>query len=452
MANLSNVDVVLNPRPYERDAGRLLLVPLLPEGAPKASLPAEVWERVLAYAIHGLYRTEQSRRCLSRAQWRAEIGTVCKMFSVLVPPLLFAHPTVSTSNGLRKLSSAIHEGNARWDSLRRILHSTPGRWVLSLDLSSLEPGADALAVDTLLRNMLPLVPFLDELRLNSFIQLSRPTFDVLRTGSQAHRMRVLTGICFSSPHLGLAAPPNATAATKAMYQQHQDPVLRLLRACDNLQELELVSPHRLGGEDEEDDDEWPVPEGSEPELHDMLELLRLDTLHLSLRPSSAIITLLCRSPLPALQRLTIAGELAIATDLLSAHGSALRALALSEGLATSDHAPEEYCPPNLLALCGSLRHLVLPCSAPKLDPVRGVQHPLVTLSIPRPTPDFLRSLEAGLFPALRVVQLRETRWLPRGVAGVARRTGVAGEMARWRTRLGRMGIRVLDIAGQEEQK
>ncbi|EJD37065.1 hypothetical protein AURDEDRAFT_173823 [Auricularia subglabra TFB-10046 SS5] len=214
MAKQTELDVVLNARPYELNTGQLLLVPLLPPNTPKATLPSEVWERVLAYAIHGPYNIEKSKRRLTRAQWRAELSTVCRMFSVLVPPLLFAHPTVSSPNSLRALSDVIHAGDARWDSLRRILHSTPGRWVQSLDMSALDPGSHYLQVDALLRNMLPLVPFVAEIRLNASIALSRATLDALRIGPHAARTRSLTGLRFAAPHLGPAAPPDADAGTR----------------------------------------------------------------------------------------------------------------------------------------------------------------------------------------------------------------------------------------------
>ncbi|KZV80855.1 hypothetical protein EXIGLDRAFT_629514 [Exidia glandulosa HHB12029] len=449
MAKQSELDVVLNPRPYELDAGRLLLVPLLPQSPPKVALPSEIWERILAYAVHSPYNVDQSKRRLTRAQWRAELSTICRTFSVLVPPLLFAHPVVSTPRSLTALSNAIHAGHARWDSLRRILYSTPGRWVQSLDLSPLDPGSEHLVVDALLRNMLPLVPFLDELRLNPTIQLSRLTFDAFRSGPHASKLRSLTGLRFSAPHLGPAAPPGSGAAAQAMYEEVQDPVLRLLRACLSLQELELLPPPRPLNAADDDDDDWPIPEGSETELHEPPDLPSLQSLAVFLSPTSPMVALLSRSALPSIQRLTIPGELAVSSDLLSAHGSALRALAIHEPPTVSPALAAEHVPHNLLSTCPSLRHLVLPCSTPQFDSV--TRHPLATLSIPRPTPEFLRTLERGLFPALRVVQFRDTRWLRKGVAPIARQTGVAGEMARWRVRLGRLRVRVLDGAGREEE-
>lgn len=367
-----------------------------------------------------------------------------------MPPLLFAHPTVSSTASLFALSDAIHAGHARWDSLRRILYSTPGRWVLSLDLSPLHPGPDALTVDKLLRDMLPLVPFLDELQLNCDIQLSRLTFDALQSGPHASRLRSLTGLRFAAPHLGPAAPADSLPAARAMYEELQDPTLRLLRSCVRLQELELLPPPRRVGADDEDEDEWPVPEGSETELHEPLELPSLQSLTIFLRPTSPMVALLSRSPLPTLQRLAMSGELAASSNLLPAHGSALRALALHEPPTVPPAVATEHCPRNLLSTCNGLRHLVLPCSVPPLDPLLGDRHPLTTLSIPRPTPEFLRTLERGLLPSLRVVQLRDTRWLRKGVAPSARQTGVAGEMVRWRLRLGRLRVRVLDGAGREE--
>ena len=82
MDQLRTISVLLNPRPYENEAGKLLLVPLLPDAPPRSSLPREVWERVLAHAVHGPYVVDPLRTTLSRAQWRAELVTVCRTFSV----------------------------------------------------------------------------------------------------------------------------------------------------------------------------------------------------------------------------------------------------------------------------------------------------------------------------------------------------------------------------------
>ncbi|EJD34575.1 hypothetical protein AURDEDRAFT_131105 [Auricularia subglabra TFB-10046 SS5] len=147
----------------------------------------------------------------------------------------------------------------------------------------------------------------------------------------------------------------------------------------------------------------------------------------------------------------MAAELAVETDLLAAHGYSLRSLALVEKPNAPPGVATEHCPPNLLHTCPSLRHLVLPCSIPPLERYPG-RHPLTTLSIPRPTAEFLAALERGLLPSLRVIQLRDARWLRAGVASIARQTGVAGEMGRWRVRLGRLRVRVLDGTGREEER
>ena len=43
--------VLLSPRPYERYAGKLLLLPLLPEQKRYKPLPSELWTEILAFSM-----------------------------------------------------------------------------------------------------------------------------------------------------------------------------------------------------------------------------------------------------------------------------------------------------------------------------------------------------------------------------------------------------------------
>jgi len=359
----------------------------------------------------------------------------------IVPPLLFTHPTVNSVAMLQALAKKVFEGDARWDNLHRIEYSTPGRWVQSLDMSAMSvDDEDQLAFDSILRRLIPILPFLGSIHLNARLQLSRGAYTAL----QAVRLRVLTGAVFDAPHLGPTAPAGSPAAAHMLYRSLQDPLLCLLRNCAFLQELELVPPE---GDDQSDvEDDFPIPEGAEEELHEPLELPKLSRFALLLKPEAPLARLFARSLLPSLQHLVLHAELANSTSFLEVHGANLRVLALF----VPPKATVSGYPTNLLSTCPSLRHLVLPSSAIPLQPDPGHEHPLITLSIPRPDPHLLRTLEMGTFPALRVVQLRDARWLRRGVASQARFAGIAGEMSRWKTRLGRLNIRVVDAAGRQD--
>lgn len=49
---MSTVDVILlQPRPYARVSGKLLLLPLLPLRKPVKPLPAELWHQIFALAV-----------------------------------------------------------------------------------------------------------------------------------------------------------------------------------------------------------------------------------------------------------------------------------------------------------------------------------------------------------------------------------------------------------------
>ncbi|KAH7105117.1 hypothetical protein BKA62DRAFT_691724 [Auriculariales sp. MPI-PUGE-AT-0066] len=442
MDQLSTLNVVLNPRPYENVSGKLLLVPLLPDSPPKITLPREIWERVLAHAVRGAYEVGHLKDPLPRSQWCAELGTVCKTFSLIMPPLLFAHPVINSVPMLQALAAKAMDGDARWDNLHRIEYSTPGRWICSLDMANMSVADDErLLFDSLLRLLIPLLPFLSSIHLNSRIRLSRGAYASLPRS----RLRVFTGAVFDAPHLGPTAPAGAVDSVRTMYRSLQDPLVTFLRSCTALEELELVPPTKDDDESDEEDI-FPIPDGAEQENHDPLEMPQLRRLALLLKPDSPLVRLLARSCLPNLHHLVLHAEVATSTTFLETHGTSLSALALFVPPKT---VVPGY-PTHPLTSCPSLRHLILPSSDISLHLEGRQTHPLVTLSVPKPAAHLLTTLESGCFPALRVVQLREARWLRRGVASQARITGVAGEMGRWRARLSRLGVKVLDADGRQE--
>lgn len=70
---MSTVDaILLQPRPYARVSGKLLLLPLLPLKKPVKPLPAELWRQIFAFAV-----LDDEESILARS-----LLTVCNAFKV----------------------------------------------------------------------------------------------------------------------------------------------------------------------------------------------------------------------------------------------------------------------------------------------------------------------------------------------------------------------------------
>ncbi|KAG6811576.1 hypothetical protein H0H92_006825 [Tricholoma furcatifolium] len=401
-------NILLSPRPYAQFSGKLLLLPLLPSPQSLKALPTEIWSEIVAYVL------------LSEGSARG--ATL---------PLVYAWVDLPTILSLERFQRRLHSAEQKWDSLRRIPYSTPGRWVQALDLSKLAftGQAQALQFDSLLTTLFPLVPFLARLTLNPSFVLNRRAMAALGEREEAVNVRSLRGISY--------VPNNLTP--------NQDPFIQLLRHCVNLDELDVVGSGPEPAELEfnfQNADTVPA-EGLEP-----LDLQRLHTLSLISMFNNSLMMTLLFSPLPSLRKLTLTPyddipyPSSLASQFISVHGERLRSLALF----TPKSWPSRLhpSPSTLLQSSPHLRHLSLEQPVPALT-ITGL-HPLQILSIPRPTVDLWRLLNSlfSHLPELYVIQTWDVRWLRTGMNSRAQAAGVQGDMQEWKRRLSRRRIRLLD--------
>ena len=358
---------------------------------------------------------------------------------------------IFTVSALQKFATHLYTSDQRWDSIRRIPYSTPGRWVQILDLSEIVPvhSADLLSVDSNLARMFPLLPFLRSLYLIPEMPLSNRTLVALQTKDGISELRSLRGLKISIPGGHASVQP---------FVPSPDAVTNLLWHCPRLEQLEIVCTDAVNPElesaidldlsslrDEDGAGSIPPP----------LQLAYLRSLSLSAVPICPIFLTLLRTPLPALRHLAVTpyGDQRTSqlSTLLSVHGCNLISLRIN----TPRHLPTPTGDPPLslvLASCPELHYLALDHPLPVLTlpaPAQGASpqsHPLRVLTIPRPSARFLREVEVLLprLPALTVVRARAVRWLRAGISGKALEAGVQGEMHEWRRRFARKGVRLVD--------
>lgn len=359
------------------------------------------------------------------------------LVQAIILPLIYARPAISTPTSLFLITNTLLEADSRWDHLRRIPYSTPGRWIVTLDLSRLSCSYPSkLAVDTALTQLFPLVPLLEELILNPIGSglLSRRALRSLRDvnsmrGNTRGRLRVLKGLAVVDRSDG----------------EGERDILKFLAAMCELEELDIT-----GTGFGESDVDGELPEMLSPVTSvsllpgsSILSLPRLHTLGLLALPLSPIPTALCSIPLPSLRSLTLtsyhgtplddqalaaqalgiptpdggpgfiggfAGPQATSNRLanltatfLEAHGGELTQLTL---LASSDWPPVAFMPPaTLLVMCPKLVNLSLlggkmeqashTITSLRLTPP-SARHPLRSVSLNRPDDALLKSLEACL--------------------------------------------------------
>ncbi|KAJ7597380.1 hypothetical protein C8J56DRAFT_919927 [Mycena floridula] len=411
---MSTETILLQPRPYARAAGKLLLLPLLPLRKP-CQLPSELW-----FEIFKRSSGDQSRALL------ALMGT-CKQFQELARPLLYEAPKFIRISSFAHFHSKLKQGDAQWDSIRRIPFSTPARWVYSLDLSEMAVAgqAEALVLDSLLTGLFPLVPFLTRLSMPSepFTVLSRRAISSLCNREGITNIRFLARIAY----------------VPWMTNPNEDSLLTLIRSCRNLEELEVIAqgldPSEL---DTSNQDQLFSP-------CEALDLPHLSVLTLISDYASPLLSALLCSPLPSLRKLTMSPYHDVSSSvsqMVTTHGNGLKSLLLltPKSWPTKLHPS----PSNLLQGCPNLRHLSLELPVPAL--VLTTSHSLEILSIPRPTAHSWAVLERLLprLPVLCAVRARDVRWLRKGLNSRAQESGVQAEMREWRRRLARRGVRVLD--------
>ena len=356
-------------------------------------------------------------------------------------PLLHSNVKLYTVSGLDKFTLQLRAADQLWDSIRRIPYSAPGRWVQIFDLSeitSIHDSRQAFVIDSLLTTLFPLMPFMESLTLSPTLPLSRRAFASLTNRDGASNLRILCGICYIS-------------AFSSAISIEEDPFVRLLQTCHQLERLEVI-----GSDMEPADVELGSQEAVEiPATNVKLVLPRLHTLTLLSMPSSSLIHALLNATLPRLKALYITPyddipyPISLTTRFLDVHGNTLSTLSLF----TPKSWPTRFhpSPRTLFHTCPNLRHLSLETPLPALVPPDGadlgqVVLPLQILSVPRPNHDFWRILETWLpsLPSLNVVRMRDIRWVRRGLNHHAQEAGVQGEMRVWRQRLAKRGICLLD--------
>ncbi|KAF9446113.1 hypothetical protein P691DRAFT_709154, partial [Macrolepiota fuliginosa MF-IS2] len=431
-------EIFLQPRPYAQRPGRLLLLPLLPFHKPLNALPVEIWSEILAFAV-----AEGGREVTT---WAFSFLSICKALKDVTLPVLYSQIEFTSLEGLGKFYQCLHTADQKWDSIRRIPYSAPGRWVQELDLSNLafEGANQALHIDSLLTQLFPLTPFLQQLSMNPSFPVSRRVLRSLAEREGAANLRSLQGLSYFRP-------PSTIP--------DEDLFVQLIRQCPNIEDLELIGQGVDSAELESIFEEFiPTELGSNAFLRDLdafapLDLPKLRNLTLLSMHHSPLMLALLYSPLPALQKLTLTPyddipyPASLASEFLTTHGQNLRSLLLftPKSWPTRLHPS----PTNLLQSCPNLRHLSLEKPLPKLT--LHEKHPLQVLTIPRPDAEFWPLLDK-LFPRLPyvyVVRARDVKKLKKGLSSGAQEAGVQGEVKEWRRRLLRRGIRVLDADWNE---
>ncbi|KAG1908355.1 uncharacterized protein F5891DRAFT_1124180 [Suillus fuscotomentosus] len=447
--------VLLYPRPLARYPGRLLLLPLLPHRPSLKPLPSEIWSRIFVQALFEDDQNTQShnahnnirRSCLS-------LMLVCKGFKEVAMPLLYSNVCLHSVNSLQKFTAHLHSADRMWDSIRRIPYSTPGRWVQVLDLSALLAELDSsayYAVNALLTQLFPLLPFLAKLTLYSGFLLSCRALASLTHRDGSSNIRALGGIYYD-PFIYSAV---ATG---------EDHFVQLLRVCVNLELLEVTG---IGLDDTDLESHFDDAESLKtPDITVPLYLPHLRSLTLLSMPSSLLMYVLLHSPLPRLRTLSLTPyddipfPASLSSVFLETHGQPLRNIFLFTPMSW----PTRYhsSPSTILNTSPHLRHLSLEYPLPALTltfqrPLTGVSSPCIIplqiLSIPRPSSDFWVTLERLLpfLPSLQTIRMRDVQWLRHGMTSRAQEAGIQGEMMEWDRRLTRRGIRLLDRNWKESQ-
>lgn len=75
--------VILQPRPLQRNAGSILLVPLLPHRKSATPLPTEIWTEIFANVYYGDDNADPTPNVRRRAErYRRDLLLVCKALTV----------------------------------------------------------------------------------------------------------------------------------------------------------------------------------------------------------------------------------------------------------------------------------------------------------------------------------------------------------------------------------
>ncbi|KAJ9101229.1 hypothetical protein QFC21_003448 [Naganishia friedmannii] len=420
---------------------------------------------------------------------------------------LYASPYIPTIDRLCAFATAVLKGDSRWDSLKRIPYSTPGRYVQVLDLSYLDsatttirgsqesraglsvvgssaamtglnnPAGDGLRLNGCLNTLLPLLPHLEILILPSSIPVAPSTLRALQYAPCRLKLRVLHGLVlthtveptprFASPFSALDSRPDG-AAPKDI-----DSMVALLRAFPNLTNLSIKG---YG------DTDPGLSIASHPQP--ILELPHLRTLAIHGVKAGLLMARLCsqdsnRSPgLPSLRNLDITTyadqQRDLTVEFIRVHGDKLRNLTLRGPI---DWPPLRVPPPSdVLYLCpkletlryldpntlppiGTFENSALPFTASHHQTLRHLHISKWSTAPtfrdephPPSTGQFERLFEAlmrNLPPHLEDVQVENFTWLRKPLGKAALSAGVNGVCRRLSGMLALRGVRLLDKDGTE---
>ncbi|KAF9486337.1 hypothetical protein BDN70DRAFT_869829 [Pholiota conissans] len=438
MSSIDTTVILLRPRPYAKSSGTLLLLPLLPHRKPLKSLPSEIWTEIFGFAFKSCATGYESARFIYRWAWSSI--TICKAFSEIVLPLLYSSVQISQDYTLVRFYNRLHIADQKWDSIRRIPYSSPGRWVQKLDLSELvfEGQPQALSLDSHLTQLFPLVPFLTSLSVNPSFVLSRRALYSLAQREGSVNLRSISGLSYLPPPTPIP---------------DEDPFVQLLRNSPNLETFVVVGQ---GLDPTELEFNFPGLSYEMPSISEFrpLRLTKLRTLTILSLHSSPLVLALLHSPLPGLKKLTVTPyddipyPASLISEFIKIHGAGLSSLLLftPKSWPTRLHPS----PSGILVHCPNLNHLSLESPLPSLTLTE--RHQLRILSIPRPKADFWRELET-LFhrlPGLAILRIRDIRWLRKGVSTMAQGAGVQGEMLEWKRRLERRRILLVDADWRDQ--
>ena len=486
--------------PARRSGARLVLLPLLPPLAPKVDLPSELWGRCLHYAMdltrESVVSSPQAFSKFLRS--RKDLLLVSKMFKVcrlvcytvafttpdslkpleqnLASPLLYSEIKIHTLHSLELLHHSVTAGDRRWDNLRRIPHSTPGRWIQSLDISALSNDLTSRSArfkaDTFLMDIFHLTPFLTHLISDPKIVISGRVMKAL-CESHTPTLRVLKGFAPSEDCMYMPSSP---------WLMTRDPLIFLIRSCAaTLEVLEVVGPGAT-----QDEDSVAALIAQRELVFSPIHLTRLHTLALAGVPCSPLFYTLLHSAIPSLVRLTFTiypsrhsrDTQSPSAAFLAAHGHSIESLILAtppdwpppdyvDTFTVPPQGSEAYFDHSILHILPRLARLNLAFPLPPLLLIPNHTSPLRTLLFPRPIPALLpfvlemanvgdrgetvKSRNPSEQAGLRKVVWTKARWLRSDVGAASRMARVAGdqsEMIRWRRALAKSNVQLVDADGK----
>lgn len=358
-------------------------------------------------------------------------------------------------------------GDRKWSDINLHPHSTPGRWITVLDLSSLDSGqsyfgANRITVAKACAALLDLSPCVTHLRL--------PAYSVK-----------LSELC----HLPCVRKLRAIEGIHLATRENEEEVIKFLRIAKNLELVGLVWVGSTTVEMGMNEDQMAIQTRQ-------LVLPRLHTLTLAAGRPGPLLAALTRAHLPAFTRLVTSlyeESLELVEDdpdrggvraLQYAHGPSILSLTY---VFTPDWPRRELLPPrDTLALHPNLIHLHLGLQHsllnehPELGTALGsVHHPLAVVTLPRwpkvvagadMSPSFPPTPPGGTPPSgppapsgnaflealcqstkVKTIAADGFTWVPPALGPWAAQSGDSGMMRQWAAWLSRKGIELRDQEG-----